>query len=220
MGDPSRPSYIALFDILGFTDIVRREQLPGVVETLKQLNLDAELYAEPVNIRVLQFSDTILLYSDGDDEKSLAEIVRLSALLVGRLLERRVRMRGAITWGEFYAHKQIFAGKAMIRAYQLEKSQDWAGGIIDPALIAKLEREDTHLIRALQESLPTVTHPAPIKGGTAGEFHCLAWPRFFSRSNSLDAAWPIDGTEGWDVLRKRHNTAEFLNSFEEDDRPP
>lgn len=56
-------------------------------------------------------------------------------------------IRGAIAYGEMYINEkdQIFLGKALTKAYELEQQQDWIGVTIDPSVfVAYPELDKAH----------------------------------------------------------------------------
>jgi hypothetical protein len=128
--DSGRECYVALVDILGFKELVAQNGLKVLALALRQIGM-ADHYP---HVKSLQFSDSILPYTDGAAAKDLRQIVGNATLLIRESLERRIGLWAGIRGGQFLNHRGVFLGPAMVRAYELEQMQDWIGGIVDPHL--------------------------------------------------------------------------------------
>lgn len=153
-------AYIALFDILGFKQTIEDISLSELkdimgddfTETLdvcvtyktgKNKNVDIEgswkRHIELGNkeCSFIRFSDTILFYNQDESIYSFFHVVLTSARLVSLMLLKGLPVRGAITKSELFvdANNSLILGEGLIRAYELEKEQQWSGAIIDPERI-------------------------------------------------------------------------------------
>ncbi|MDQ7779337.1 MAG: hypothetical protein RDV41_06465, partial [Planctomycetota bacterium] len=75
------------------------------------------------------FSDTILIYGlDGTSEASRKVLETVGWLLLYSLLGTRLRIRAGVDFGELHVDQasEIFVGKALVGAHDLEEAQDWA----------------------------------------------------------------------------------------------
>lgn len=204
MANPDQDSFVALLDVLGF-----REH----VSTLPLRELAAKVgrivpRAERVGVERIQFSDSVLLYTEGTDDPTLfLRVVAEAADMIGENARRGILMRGAVTSGSFYRpSEQVFVGKAVVRAYELEQAQDWAGGIVDPDLL-----KQPALAQALADLRNTsylIDYDAPIKGGTVGSLACLGWPWAYGQESL-----PELETKTWDARRKVNNAKKFLDKW-------
>lgn len=204
-----RESYVALLDILGFKELVSNNDLKILALALKQIRA-ADHYPE---VRSLQFSDSILLYTEGTTPKHLRQIVGHATLLVMESLERRIGLRGGVTRGKFLHDGEVFLGPAMVRAYELEQMQDWIGGIVDPELT---DAPTVQVLKELEKQGFLVRYEAPIKGGSVGELWCLAWP--IVEDEAPRVATRAGPGRSWDVMRKLANTSRFHEFCLKDER--
>lgn len=150
--------YFGFFDVLGYKDLIINNELDTVVDiynkTLSDLGEKAILiegrhdYARAPDqqpVKYLAFSDTIILYQDSSlyipdmkirghsllEIQSLKIFVETVCYLLRLSFERGIPLRGAVSHGRYYAtEKGCFLGKPIIEAYNMEKTQDWAGAVI------------------------------------------------------------------------------------------
>lgn len=131
--------YVALLDVLGFSAMVARDtDGRQVADYLKALEgAFPSQGSSPVDYVV--FSDSIILTTRDDTKDSLHALVRGCSSLFGRLLEREIPLRGAITHGSYIREKTesgvFIAGSAIIEAYDFERRQDWVGIMIAPSVL-------------------------------------------------------------------------------------
>lgn len=145
--------YVAFLDILGFSTIVKNKPLSEILQSLSLIvnpllvivaNLgqipktknDLLMNLKNPQINIFSFSDTFVLSSHSTNENDFLKIVWATRFLASALFGAQFPVRGAITKGEadFVPHTNHLVGKAVIRAAELEKAQDWFGVIIDPEL--------------------------------------------------------------------------------------
>lgn len=203
--DAKQPSWVGFFDILGFKDMVQSQDLGHVASLLEDIH-DA---CNGLGVESVAFSDSILLYTLGDEVESLERLLKAAIRLLGPYASIGVAVRGGIAVGEFYCKNQVFLGKAMIRAYEIAEAQDWMGAIIDPT-----EALDNGFVQRMQAQGILVEYPAPIKGGPVGPVFCLGWPRHYPSEVSPLAT---SRSKSWDVLRKDANTQNFLSWYKRND---
>lgn len=209
MANADRPSYVALFDILGFAHLVRSRKPTALADDIDFIRRIAD---EQDQVRSLVFSDTVLLYTEGTDPPALHSLLDQSCRVVAKCNETGIMLRGGIARGQFLVRGGVFLGEAMVRAYELEKSQEWMGAIIDPWLADDLRKStDPNIKKEWAKILDDhllVSYPAPIKGGSAGSQFCLGWPRHGNHGRS-----PPIGTRDWSVIRKFANTDDFARAW-------
>jgi hypothetical protein len=109
-----KQGFVAMLDILGFADRVARDTeiggLDKYIETVEEL-------ATPYNsLGTILFSDTVLLYTFDDGERSFQSIVSLVSRLSFSLLMEEIPLRGAIAHGTFarseqQCHGTVVAGR-------------------------------------------------------------------------------------------------------------
>jgi len=129
--------YIAFLDILGFKNLVNRQDKScnDIVNIYKLLmdhvnqlsnNYDYEYndgYKVLKDVKFKIMSDSICLYIKKDIPDSLAGLVLMCSCIQGVLLELKflVLVRGAITVGNIYAQDDITFGPGLTAAYLMEE---------------------------------------------------------------------------------------------------
>jgi hypothetical protein len=132
--------YVALFDVLGFSERVMRgavgEGLDAYVNTVVHISQHGK------QLGTILFSDTVVLYTFEDSEDSFNDIIGASCQLFHDLLMADVPVRGAISYGEFLRsederHGTVIAGRPIIDAYFYESRQQWIGIMLTPSLLER-----------------------------------------------------------------------------------
>jgi hypothetical protein len=138
--------YVAFFDMLGFKEAVKRDldEAWGALEDLRvsmEENLNMfiktpdQIIIKNNNDRVIatNFSDSVLIFTQGNTIEDLHRILLTSAGFFARSLHRCVLLRGAISYGTFNYNfeKNLFCGLPLIKAYELGQNAQWSGIIID-----------------------------------------------------------------------------------------
>lgn len=142
---------VAVCDILGFSNTVKnttQERLKTYhIENIKNIIKTAfSNYKNPTskpqsNMEVLEnnllgyafFSDTVLIYSVHDSRDGWRNVLNSAFYLLSYpILWPYYKFRIGISYGEFYYNQQenIFAGKALVEAAELERKQEWSGAAL------------------------------------------------------------------------------------------
>lgn len=171
--------YFGFFDILGYKDLILKNDLETVVEvyneTLSDLaeksiliegKHDYAKISDQHPVRYFVFSDTIILYQDSSLSFPTMEIKGHSLLEVESLkifmetvcyllrlsFDRGIPIRGAISYGKYYATENgCFLGKPIVDAYNMEKSQMWSGAVICESVQDKMGGIRRHLMTELKK---------------------------------------------------------------------
>lgn len=131
--------YVALLDVLGFSNLVADdatgERVERYLECLQRTKEDTE-------VDYVVFSDSIVLTVAGGGPDSLLAIAGACSRLTSELLSEGIPVRGAISHGPFVrsaiAESVFVAGRAVIDAYRFEQLQDWSGIMIAPSALANV----------------------------------------------------------------------------------
>lgn len=176
--------FVALFDVLGFSNLVNKVGSKGVIDIYQKLinlTLLNKSYKSYERIRVAPnkyvmgtiyapikctyFSDTIIFYLKVPPFKfyMVSPFVSKCADLICEALLLGIPLRGSINFGEGIMHKptNTYIGKAITEAAQLEKDQKWLGASFCNSFIINEIRED------LNEKLIVPTYCNHFKKGTA-----------------------------------------------------
>jgi len=195
------PYFIALFDVLGFSDRISRDGVAKTLATYRDLIETAVL--EPARrclgtvltpegriftvfvlpVRYAYFSDTILLWVPLQQVFAAAFVTRCADLMC-HALRKEVPLRGAISLGEAVMHKatSTYIGKPLIEAYKLEKGQNWVGLVLGvsatwPPFIAELDGPSIiEYLAPMKEKY--AKHASPV---------VVDWPRIWRDSQTDNA---------------------------------
>jgi hypothetical protein len=145
-------------DILGFSQLIRRKKqlIPKLFDVLDKSNAHKH-----GTFRVIQFSDTLLVYNEPKAKTLRSKqycamfLCEFAQEIQYMLLGRDAFIRGLITHGEFedtgptpnaaYKHVRGFWGEALIRAYRTEKSIKAIGLFVDKSVHPFMNIFETHL---------------------------------------------------------------------------
>lgn len=132
--------YVALLDVLGFSAMVARDtDGKQVADYLRALEEAFPSQGRSSAVDYVVFSDSIILTTRDETVDSLNALVMGCSSLFGRLLDREISLRGAITHGPYIREKTesgIFvAGSAIIEAHEFERRQDWVGIMLTPSVL-------------------------------------------------------------------------------------
>lgn len=141
-----RECFVAVIDILGFGEIVKKNKLEDVVSLYKEFKDNCESYFKdmPVlkeamkidagELEVKIFSDTLILYTVDLKPKNPELILReFHYFLYGikflyqTALKYELLLRGATAFGEVYADGDVLIGEPIVEAHDREKQQTWSG---------------------------------------------------------------------------------------------
>jgi hypothetical protein len=142
----SKDYLIALFDVLGFSNLVKERGSAALLESYQQIvrlvmnrsyTAFGRIKVAPDHyiiggtyapIGYTYFSDTIVLWTT-PYETHVAPFLARCADLVCEALRIRLPLRGAVTFGEAVMHKptRTYIGKAIVEANEIEKNQRWIG---------------------------------------------------------------------------------------------
>ncbi len=211
---------IAIFDILGFREIVQStklEKLPEIVK--KTLNLSKGPLISYDLVGSIFFSDTIVLYGlSGEDFLDESWIIVSSSNLLNMSARFGIPIRGALTYGDIYINlrEKTVIGPALVKGYDLEQKQNWMGAIIDPDYEDRFNRGLLTLPNTLHNNL--IEYAAPLKSGIRRDYKCIGWLHRFKPTEDDMYSIFIKNTDNkipHDVYQKYLNTIEFLRYCQE-----
>lgn len=157
--------FIAYFDYLGFKDFIQRNPVEFQMQIMdnnyrdistalakgKRKALPGGGYTPDLDnsrLRCINFSDTIIFYTNDDSWESLIEILDVSHWFNSKCNLFFFPVRGCLHYGEFVDlnfnrnnpnngsfHVNSVYGDGLIKAYQKAESQAWAGAIIDETIV-------------------------------------------------------------------------------------
>jgi len=213
------PSYLALFDILGFKQIIESQPLNAASKSLGNLerivnDLRGRKGIEsPDHLDVRWFQDTLIITASGNTNRHLSSIIKYCSALLALTFSEGIFLRGAITQGELYITATAALGKPIVRAYAMEQNQEWVGCWFDLECVKGADKEAK---RWLRESNMIFPYAVPFKDGAVRSEFVLNWPLCLISEcgfKALRSGWDklaLEGQHSWEVHRKVHNTDAFL----------
>lgn len=130
-----RPSFCAYFDILGFSDKIKNEDLKFFERYLKILDNELKYLDDRHDLNNKQnykkfelkiFTDNFVLGYPWDDQFGEIELGYLHEVLSHiqfNFIKYGIFVKGAISYSNLYMNENIVLGKALIDAYQLEEKE-------------------------------------------------------------------------------------------------
>lgn len=144
--------YIAMVDILGFTELVRRNSIDRIVRVVEYIytkasdvpvtwatsSRDGTQHSGTSALNKLYFSDTFIFWSPpiNGSLQYEQELVRLFFNAIGQVLFNGfiagIPLRAGLAFGESYINLErgTLVGQAIVDAYETESAQDWIGGAL------------------------------------------------------------------------------------------
>ncbi len=215
--------WMGYFDILGFKKFIYETELLEAInkventlsEAIKKASdiscttISAEGSKDPI-LKSLTFSDSILFYIEPyiDFIPAFNYIVKSSAILIAKFIEKDFLLRGAISFGQLYVDRRIpqpsgqpennpvpspsldpiFIGKGLIDAHSWEDAQEWAGCIINPEMpdIWKILKatNSSWAFDSLTNNNDLIRFDVPLKKEVKYKEHLYAvnWVKYLSKS--------------------------------------
>lgn len=138
--------YVAFLDIMGFKDMVLRKShkeiysmLMLISEKLKIINECKKNY-----IYIVQFSDSVILISKDNSEKSKHQFIYVLQLIFTSAFDNYIPMKGAVAYGvtTFDVENSIYFGQSLIDAYLLQEELYYYGVVFHNSAEKNLENRN------------------------------------------------------------------------------
>lgn len=243
--------YIAYFDYLGFRKFIENnnldEQKRGMAHRWRDIEQAlskrrtviansgaaiADLNKSKINC--INFSDTVVFWTNDSSIYSLAEILEVTYIFNWTTNIYFFPARGALVYGEIEAPKfehisetntsysiNSVYGKGLISAYEKAESQEWAGTVLDDSVLRKIKEFTPDLDQSLKSR--TIKYFVPYKTGKGKEKEhvfklgegALNKKALINRTEQIKKNFenynkgPLDSR----TLQKFHNTIEFLEQL-------
>ena len=188
--------YVAHLDILGMSSIVEKDadEAWGVLSDLVAVRDKTSRYEIEFletnkrvsvldEIRMVTFSDTILLFTKGDSPTELRCMIILLAEIFHKAMCRCVPVRVGLSLGKLYFNldKSMYAGPALIKAYRIGEAAQWLGISLDESVQDKA----VSLEMKTGGSKVVVKWPIPMKNGCK-DVYVVNWPAIFAHDLQVE----------------------------------
>jgi len=215
-----KEGFVALFDILGFKNILENNDLDRVMLTYQQMGdlvefptvTNHESPIEPI-VKTLNYSDTFLIYTTEVSDRAFRGLLHVSRLLFLAAYGHKMPIRGATAVGELYVSDTVAIGKPIVEAYKNERGQEWIGCWITQECI---DRVSNDVLNELRGGNFIVQYPIPFKDGDIKQLYALNWivpylTFLFQPFNNSDGFLERKSWNGWAEERKHRNTRDFID---------
>jgi len=132
--------YIALLDVLGFSELIARESRKRELEQYFRAIDQATNKIE--RLEYVLFSDTIVVSAPSGSCEDLLAILKACSYAMHYLLKEGLAVRGAVSYGSYYRSRSqkgvVIAGPAFLEAYHFEKAQNWVGIALAPSVLRQV----------------------------------------------------------------------------------
>ncbi len=164
--------YVGFVDIMGFKNMISRIPHDEVYSMMKKVSksvrsiqsvfsVDYESEAEiDINVSMLLFSDSIMLYTRDDDSHSLENLIGSISTLSDSLFTDGIPHKGAIAFGRMTLdfEESIFFGQPLVDAYLLQEELKFYGIVVHGT--AEINGD-------IFEDESVVEYNCPLKSGSA-----------------------------------------------------
>ena len=137
---PTANRFVGFIDIMGFKDMVARNNHDDIYKMMKKLRKSLEFtedmfgksfteYGEDMFVKMTTYSDSIIIYSKDDTDESLESFFTSIACLHEDLFSLKIPHKGAIAFGKMTLDQDnsIFFGQPLIDAFQLQEEVRFYG---------------------------------------------------------------------------------------------
>ena len=234
----ARNRYVAHVDMLGMKRLTLdnpRLAWSAVSDMVLALNFIKRLVytIEGHEIRIADhvgsfaFSDTVLLFTRGDEEEDLRSIIFSCGELFARFLHRSLPFRIGVANGLFVFNLEegLFVGPPLVEAYGLGEEAQWLGAVLDETVAKRAAELEPSLYDGKGLNL-VVQWNVPLKSDSSVSRPVLAWPRSHRGNFCVDPplsveqfyeafeqlSGPLSGLSST-VRAKYENTVAFVNAM-------
>ena len=136
----SKRCFIALIDLLGFSDATRRSDLltsSGMIRVFQRVAMDVIENVNKIrksgglvrNARsgIFVFSDLLVVHTEEAGQDDCMDILQIAREIMLLSVANGLLPRGAIAHGEMVVSTHVLAGQPLLDAYALESQLDWSG---------------------------------------------------------------------------------------------
>jgi hypothetical protein len=181
--------FVGIMDIMGFKDLVARNNHETVYEMMKKVSnamrvnqsvfsVDYESDNFDINIIMMTYSDSIMIYSRDDSESSQENFTASISALSEDLFKNGIPHKGGVAFGKMTLdfENSIFFGQPLIDAYILQEELNLYGIVAHPTAEFKNEFYNDETV---------IEYNCPFKTGNAKHFTILP-STFFDDTFNLE----------------------------------
>lgn len=173
--------FVGFIDIMGFKDMVGRNSHEAIYKMMRNVSnamsinqdvfaFDYENEGENMNLIMMTYSDSIMIYSRNSDKNCLESFIAAVGGLSEDLFEDEIPHRGAIAFGTMTLdfERSIFFGQPLIDAYLLSEELNFYGIVV---------HSSAEFRRGFRSDEQVIEYDCPFKNGNGK--HLTILPSIF-----------------------------------------
>ena len=185
--EPTCKRFVAFLDIMGFKDMVFRnehqevydmfESLRPAINTIQLIAKFASKSKKGGIVKPIIFSDSIILISNDISQNAYEWMIFDIQWIIRNAIEKGIPIKGAISCGLQTAEfrKSLFFGKPLIEAYELQKELQLYGVVLHHTIEKRLI--DLESLKKIDNDYIICKYPVPTKSGKITHY-ILDWTIF------------------------------------------
>lgn len=177
--------FVAMLDIMGFKDIVKKKSSITVYSLLKKVYDEAISQRNFSKLKISLFSDTLLIISDGGSKECYEDIVLSSAFFANLFIKNGYAINGAIAYGDvtFDEEKNICFGEPVIDAHLLQEDLFFYGIVLHDSADKKRKTYKSVLFFNYPVLDLVIDLKIPLKSNGWVKMYCVNWCEAFFLKN-------------------------------------
>ena len=217
--------FVAFLDIMGFKEMVFRNSPNKLYETLKSFRnaiYDIEKSArtsvkmasagriiEKTTVKVIIFSDSIILVSNDDSAESANDILFSVSAILFKAAQQCIPMKGAIAYGNqtaAFKHSLHF-GQPLIDAYELHNELLLYGAVLHNTMEKRLI--ELGMIEKCKGA-DIFEYPVPMKSGEI-KHYLVSWDWFDGKKEAVETVLAFYNKVSGNPRKYVDNTLDFIS---------
>lgn len=214
---------VAFIDILGFKSLIENNLLldlaaayEDVISQINKVNKNPDdpkrelLFPDhPRDLpfcKLYIFSDSLIIISNGPTQNDTHKTLIFAWRAFQQLLAHQLIPRGGVSHGEIYVNesRNIFLGKGLTTAYELEQNQEWVGAAISDQIwksFPDLEKNISRIKGSFYDKL-FMRYDVPLKNGKNIPLRTLNWRANLIIDKGAKSLFEMTGSETIDIKYK------------------
>jgi hypothetical protein len=154
------------------------------------------------------FSDSIIFMSHDDSDSDCRKVLVFALRAMQMLIATKLPVRGGVAFDELFVdvERQIFLGRALTTAYELEQNQEWIGAGLDPSIENAFPDLFAQTAGGVGERLFPL-YEIPLKTGDVRQYRTINWRWNLVVKNGTRSLFDVPDT--WPERRKVDNTLAY-----------
>jgi hypothetical protein len=188
--------FVAFLDIVGFKNLIIRDLgFENAIAKLRRISekdskIESQFNHEDFEkndkpIRIVRFSDTIFIFTRGATQEDLCNLLHTSSQLMAISVKEEILLKGAIAYGAVLCNEedQLYVGKPIIDAYELEQDLNYLGLTLHHTTEKKLNEFKSLCNKPGRTEEFILTEETPFKSGKVVHKN-VNWPLIMNLSQN------------------------------------